>query len=88
MLIFCNQRDDKKVRSKKKFEENRSYLPPALYIRIFDILFEVNCVLLWKKRMFKNALPCDPARYILTSEVFSKHERHPLVVLKLLSFFN
>ena len=53
---------------------------PARYIRTFDFISEVNCVLLSRRWRFEKALPIVTERYIRTFEVFSEHERHPLGV--------
>ena len=51
-------------------------LVPARYIRIFDVISKVNCVLLWRKRRFEKIAPYT--NFDLISEVklpsFTKEE--------------
>ena len=47
----------------------------------YDVISEVNCVLLRRKPRVKKVLPCDPVSYIRIFQTFSEHESHPLCVL-------
>ena len=56
-------------------------------LQTFDVISGANCVLLRRRPMFKKALPCGPARYIRTSEVFSEHETTLCVFRNFFEFF-
>ena len=61
-------------------KEETEFLFPERYIRTFDVISEVICILPRRSCRIKKVLVFVSARYIRTSEAFSEHEPHPLGV--------